>query len=260
VVGLRGRRRTAAALVPSLRSLAVGLALVVAAAAAYVAARETSAFALRTVVVEGGSPRLAGDVRRALSPLVGRSLVEIAAGDVLARVEALPEVRAVSYDRAFPHTLVVVVHEEHAAAVLRAGRDAWLVSARGRVLRRTERGRRSGLARVWVPAGTSIVPGERVDDGAARRAVAAAAVARREFGRRVLTAEFARGQLTFRLSGGRELRLGDDADVALKLAVAAAILAKVPEPQAGGPTYVDVSFPERSVTGGTLKSKVEIEG
>src|SRR6476620_6760804 len=77
---------------PSARSLAVGIGLFAAAVGLYVAARETSMFALRDVKVAGGSPDLQQQVRDALGPELGRSLVAIGAGDVEARLAQVPGV------------------------------------------------------------------------------------------------------------------------------------------------------------------------
>jgi cell division protein FtsQ len=249
------------ALLPSLRTLAAAVALVGASAGAYVLARETPAFALHQVTVEGAPPRLARQVRRALAPMAGRSLVGLNGGEVLSRVESLPEVRSAAYDRAFPHVLVVSVRRERPAAVLRAGSRSWLVSERGRVLRALALGGARRFPRVWLPASAAVLPGDTLSEPAALRAVRAADVARRErFRAHVLTARAGEEGLVFVLAGGRELRLGDSRHLPLKLAVAGRILATLPAPSRGGPTYVDVSFPQRSVAGGTLKSKVEVEG
>jgi hypothetical protein len=62
--------------------------------------------------------------------------------------------------------------------------------------------------------------------------------------------------LVFDLETGIELRLGTELDVALKLAVAASILPSLPAPVEGGPDYLDVSVPERPVTG----SNPQVEG
>ena len=251
----------ARAFLPSLGALVAAAALAVGGAAAYVVARETPVFALRDVTVRGAPPGLARKVRRALSPAIGRSLVGLDGGGVLARVEALPEVRSAGYDRAFPHTLVVTVEPEKATAVLRSGPRAWLVSERGRVMRLLERGTSPGLPRVWLPAALSLRPGEQLSDPAAMRAVRATAIARRErFPHAVLTARVEDGELSFLLTGGRELRLGGDRNLPFKLAVADEILARLTLPAHGGPTYLDVSFPRKSVAGETLKSKVEGEG
>ena len=64
------------------------------------------------------------------------------------------------------------------------------------------------------------------------------------------------GSLVFRLRSGLELRLGDEEDLALKLAVAGRIL-----PLVRGATYLDVSLPARPVAGSqTLNQQVEVEG
>jgi cell division protein FtsQ len=251
----------ARALVPSLGALAVAAALAVAGAAAYTVARETSVFAVRDVAVRGAPPPLAGAVHRALLPVVGRSLVGLDAGDVLGRIEALPEVRSARYDRAFPHTLVVTVTPESPSAVLRAGPRAWLVADGGRVLRPLERRGYRRLPRIWLPASVSLEPGERVSDPAAMRAVYATAVARREgFRHAIRVARVQDGDLSFLLAGGRELRLGGGRNLPFKLAVADEILGELTAPVRGGETYLDVSFPRKAVAGRTLKAKVEGEG
>jgi hypothetical protein len=51
------------------------------------------------------------------------------------------------------------------------------------------------------------------------------------------------------LAGGLEVRLGEPRDVPLKLAVTAAILPALAPRAEGGPDYLDVSVPERSVSG-----------
>ena len=54
------------ALLPSARSVAVGLGLIALAAGTYALARSTSAFAVEEVRVEGTTPAVAGQVRAAL--------------------------------------------------------------------------------------------------------------------------------------------------------------------------------------------------
>lgn len=64
----------------------VGLALIVAAACAYVGARETSVFAIRAIEVRGAPAGVAAQVRAALAPYRGRSLVALDAADLERRV------------------------------------------------------------------------------------------------------------------------------------------------------------------------------
>src|SRR5438132_3851038 len=75
-----------ARLAPTTRSILAGLVILLSGAGAYVAARQTSLFALRTIEVRGASPALEGRVRDALAPLLGKSLVALDSGAAAARV------------------------------------------------------------------------------------------------------------------------------------------------------------------------------
>jgi cell division septal protein FtsQ len=226
------------------RALAVVVAIPVVGAGAYLAARETSMFAIRTVDVAGGTPALQEQVRAAAAPFLGRSLVGLDRAALERRLDGLPWVVSSRFDRAFPHTLRVSVVPERPVAVLRRGTQSWLVSARGRALARIRNGARPGLPRVWVPtavqvsAGAFLAPAE---GGAAARALALASV----LPVRVATAALTHGELTLRLRSGLELRVGEPVDVRLKLAVARRALVVLPP----GSTYLDVSLPQRPVAG-----------
>jgi cell division protein FtsQ len=255
-----GSGRRIAALVPAARTLLAAAALVVAGVGAYAAARTTSLFDVRAVEVRGASPATAREVRAKLGPLVGRSLLGLDGAGVVRRVESIPEVAAARYDRAFPHTLVVTVRQERPAAVLRRGHQAWLVAESGRVLRGVLRGRSATFPRVWIPQRVAVAAGRSVPEALAARAVAAVAQVGSGFPGRVRDVRIGQDELTFRLASGLELRLGDDRELALKLAVARRIIPKLASPSDGGAAYLDVSVVERPVAGATLNSKVELEG
>jgi cell division protein FtsQ len=234
-------------LLPSARALLVGFGLVALAALLYVVARETPMFAVRRIEVEGAPPRVAAHVRRALAPLRGKSLLGLGRDDVESRLAALPDVAAMSYDRAFPSTLRVVVRPERPVAVVRQGSSSWLVSAAARVIRTVPRGAAPGLPRVWVGRATSIGVGDVLSDRDALRAVRALALVRSL----PVHARFVRAndqELTLILRSGLELRLGNDGALPLKLAIARRILSAL-----GGASppyrYLDVSVPERPVAG-----------
>ena len=255
-----GLARSLARLLPSGRSLLVCFALVGLAAGAYAIARSTSLFAIEQVEVRGAYPEAAARVRSTLKPIAGTSLLTLAPDDVEERVAALAEVASVSYDRSFPHTLVVTVQLEEPAVVVRRGEESWLVSLRGRVVRPVERGAHPGLPRVWVAPATRLTAGGYVGDPAAERAIRAVAALRAEpLPTAVRSVRGERGELAFRLVSGVELRLGTEADLPLKLAVAARILRELPPRWQGGPTTLDVSVPERPVAVTTLNSEVELE-
>jgi cell division protein FtsQ len=239
----RSQRREVAWL-PSGRSLVAGFVVLAVAAGTFLAARETAMFALRTVEVRGARPEVAARVRTTLEPLLGTSLVtfdEVKADRLLV---GLPDVAAATYDRDFPHTLRVFVRVEDGVAVLRQGADAWLASRRARVLARLTQGSFPTLPRVWLAASASVEVGQTLD-GAPARAVRTLAVVRRlVFPAAVQKARADDEELTLVLRSGVEIRLGDTADLPLKLAIARRIV-----PLAQGARYVDVSVPERSVAG-----------
>jgi cell division protein FtsQ len=229
--------------VPSRRSALVGIGLLAVATGAYFAARQSSAFAVTNVEIAGAPPKVRAQVRQTLSPLAGTSLLALDGGALVRHVEALPTVVSAGYDRAFPHTLRVTVVPEVPVALLRRGHEAWILSARGRVvapIRHPERVR--GLPRIWVPAKTQVAVGAIVPDEAGGAAARALAVAAR-FPAHITAASWRRGELVFHLRSGLDLRLGAPSDIWLKLAIARQALPRLPS----GATYLDVSVPERPV-------------
>jgi len=250
-----GERLDLARLVPSGRSLGIALLILVGATIAWLGARETGVFAVRTVDVAGAPPSVAQQVRRALAPTKGTSLLKVDLAASLRTVEALPTVASARFDRAYPHTLRVVVVPERPVAVVRQGADSYLVAESGRVMAAAERHDRPALARIWVDRTVTLRVGAPTE-GDLRTAVAAVApLAGSRFPGRVSSVTATADTLTLRLRSGLEIRLGDTVDVPLKLAVAARV---IPLLDAGTP-YLDVAVPERPVAG-TLNSQVEVYG
>jgi cell division protein FtsQ len=193
-------------------------------------------------------------VRRVLVEARGTSLLKLDLDAVRQEVEALPTVASASFDRAYPHTLRVVVVPERPVAVVRQGADSYLVAGSGRVIGTVDRRDRPKLARIWVDRSVALRVGETTD-GDLRTAVAAVApLAGSRFPGRVSSVTTTAEELTLRLRSGLEIRLGDALDVPLKLAVAAQVI-----PLLGTETvYLDVAVPERPVSG-SLDSQVEVE-
>jgi cell division septal protein FtsQ len=257
--GLKGF--SAAAALPTGRSLLFGFALVAVATGLYAGARRPSVFAVDDIQVKGAPPALADRIEHQLASVQGSSLVTLDGDGVLAQIESLPMVHSASYDRAFPHTLVVRVVPERAAAVLRRGAEAWLVSTRGRVVGQVARRSHLRLPRMWAKKSVPVEVGGTLGDVDLRAAVLA--LPQEEADKlpiRIRTARSRAGELTFVLANGLELRLGNGSDIALKLAAAREILPRLASPAGGGPRYLDVSVPERPVAGTTLESQVEVEG
>jgi cell division protein FtsQ len=233
---------------PSPRSLVLGFALLALAVGAYVAARETSLFAVRELEVTGGTPELQAEVRAALRPELGRSLVAIGSSEIARRLAAVPGVLAVRSDRRFPHTLRVVVTPERPVLLLRRGKEGWVVSARGRVLRTVEDPRPITLPRLWVTKDTNVKVGEMLapeSGGTAARVLAP--LAGSDFPAPVQSVRAKGAGLTLVLASAPDVRLGGSGDLRLKLAVARRLLLL----EAADPavTYVDVSVPDRPVVG-----------
>jgi len=213
-------------------------------ALAYVGGRETSVFAVRTVVVTGAPAPLAAKVRRALLPLDGTSLVALRRRDVERLATALPRVESVTYDRAFPHTLRVFVRPERPLAVLRSGPSSWLISRTGRVVARLPRRALPSLPRIWEPQSVSVTLGSPLAVGGGAEVAALAPVSAAGLRGRIATVKVDGTQITYVLRGGIELRVGHAANLLLKLAIARRILDTTAV--AG---YLDVSVPERPVAG-----------
>jgi cell division protein FtsQ len=240
--------RTLRRFAPSWRSLAVGVAIAALALGAYAAARETSLFALRRLHISGGTPSVKAEVRAALAPELGRSLLLVKAEEIDRLVAPIPDVRSVTVDRTFPHTLRIVVRPEHAVLLLRRGRDgAWAVSSSGRVMRKVAHPERSTLPRAWVPAATSVTVGETLPSTLGGLAAAALGPARDALGGRIRFVRSRGKELTFVLRSGLEIRLGEIHDLRLKLAIARRIVTILGPDVMGG--YLDVSVPERPVVG-----------
>ena len=235
-------------LLPSGRSLLLGFAIVAGAAGLYALARATPMFAVQQIDVEGASPAVAAHVRTALAPIEGTSLLALHGSAVEQRLALLTNVASVSYDRDFPHTLRVLVRPEEPAAIARRGANAWLVSTSAKVIATVPPGKRRALPAVWLTRSGDPEIGAAITDRYGLRAVRALALARRaHFDRRINVVRARDHELTFLLSSGLELRLGDLRAVRLKLAVASRILPKLRA--SGGYAYLDVSVPGRPVAG-----------
>lgn len=239
---------------PSLRSVLGALAILVAGIGLYVGARETSVFAIDRIEVEGVPPGTAARVRDVLAPLSGSSLVAFDRTDGDRRLAALPIIASASYDRGFPHTLRVFVEQERPIALLRRGRDTWVVADSARVLRKVRTLPLPRLPRIWLPASADPLVGAVLADPsvAAVRALVPITAARLPVAVRSIRA--AEGQISIVLYSGTEVLLGDASRLRFKLAVISRIL-----PLAGDTPYLDVSVPERAVAGNAQLVNPQVE-
>jgi len=231
---------------PSGRSVLAGLAVATLAVLAYVGARETSVFAVRTLDVRGGNAQTRAQVRAALADEVGRNLLKVDRAVIAQDLAGVPSVLDFTYDRAFPSTLRVTVHRERPVLVLRQGKDgAWLVAATGRVLKVLPHPMLSHLPRLWVRHDVPVTVGDTLppNEAASVHALAVADDAALPGGVRSISQRG--GSFALELGAGLELRLGQPNDVRLKLAIAKRILRATGSAVDAG--YLDVSVPERPV-------------
>jgi cell division protein FtsQ len=242
-------------LVPSGRSLLTGVLVLLAGLGLYAAARTTSLFAVQSIAVAGAPPDVAADVRKALAPALGESLLGIDLDELARRAETLPMVAGVAFDRAFPHTLEIVVVPEVPVAVLRQGSSSWLAAAGGRVVAELEPGARPALPRLWLKRDVDVRVAERLRGLPLRALATVTPLVERPLGSRVGSVTSTDDELTLVLRSGLELRLGDAADLPVKLEVARRVMPLL----AGDEHYLDVSVPDRPVAGTTLDSQVEVE-
>ena len=233
-------------LAPSLRSILGGLAILMLAVGGYVAARETSVFAVETVDVRGGTPQLRREVEAALDGEVGRSLLRVNGAAIDERLAALSGVRSFSYDRAFPHTLRIVVRAEHPVLVVRQGDRAYLVAASGRVLRPLRNPHLSHLPRLYVKKDVALEVGGTAPAVVIGAAAALAVIRDAALPTGVHFVRVGAGELTLLLGSKFEVRLGDASDLRLKLAIARRIL-RATGAATTPAAYLDVAVPERPV-------------
>jgi cell division protein FtsQ len=219
------------------------------AAVAYVVARETSLFALRTLDVQGASGPVAEQARNALAPLLGGSLVRVDTEDVARQLEALPTIVSASVERDFPSTLRIDVREEQPVAVVRHADGAWMVSARGRVMQPVALGSAAKLPRIWLSDDAAAPrPGVYLLPDEGGLVVEALARVPDDFPVRIAAARGSIDDLVLVVGGTRaELRLGERVDLRLKLAVAATVLRSLPASERQELLYLDVSLPTRPV-------------
>lgn len=232
--------------VPSGRSVLAGVVIAVIAVLAYVGARETSVFAVRTLDVRGGNAQTRAQVRAALAGELGRNLLTVDRAALEEKLAGVPTVLDFTYDRAFPNTLRVTVRRERPVLVLRQGKDgAYLVSATGRVLKVLPHPMLSHLPRLWVRRDVPVSVGATLppNEAASVHALAVADGAGLPGGVRSISQTG--GSFALELGAGLELRLGQPNDVRLKLAIAKRILHATGAAVDAG--YLDVSVPERPV-------------
>jgi len=116
----RGRPRAAgragrialARYLPKPRILLAGIGAIALVGGLYAVALETSVFAVRKLEIVGGTAQEQSELRAALAPELGRSLLRIGAGEIDSQVAKLSDLVGVRFDREFPSTLKLRITAE----------------------------------------------------------------------------------------------------------------------------------------------------
>ena len=238
----RGRRRLTLILVPLVVAALVG---------AFLWLRSSDVFTVQRVTVPATTRVSEAELRKATKPALGVSLMRVSVGAIEAALREVPYVRAAHVYRSFPHTLEVrlLEYQPQARVQVRDG-SRWLVADDGRVLQK-DRGDGDSLPLFVTEGAAEPVLGK---DLAAPELVAALPMAASIGGSATWTTTHpvdrivvtSGGEVTIRLSGGAEVRMGKPTDLKQKLIVASEILDRYIR-EGKSPAYVDVRVLNRVV-------------
>jgi cell division protein FtsQ len=205
--------------------------------------RNLSWFAIHDVTISGATTN-EGAIKSAVEQVAGdMTTLHLEDGELRDAVAHFPTVASVKADTSFPHGLHVTITERLPVAWIHADGHETAVSADGYLLLGASFDRHS-LPRIDGAAAR----GARLDtDAAAQAAILGATPA--PLRERVTSSSWddSNGGVVVDLDGGPEIRFGDGSLAREKWEAAVAVLSG---PQRGSPTYLDVSVPDRPVSGG----------
>jgi len=205
--------------------------------------RDLSWFAIHDVTVKGATTN-EREIRSAVEQVAGdMTTLHIKDGQLRDAVAHFPTVASVGASTSFPHGLEVTVTERLPVAFIRASGQETAVSADGYLLAGTDFDAKA-LPRIEGAA----AHGVRLDDDAAAQAMilgATPAPLRNHI--TASTWDDQRGGVVVDLKNGPEVRFGDGSRAQDKWQAAVAVLSS---DDRGSPSYLDVSVPDRPVSGG----------
>jgi cell division protein FtsQ len=205
--------------------------------------RDSSLVAVENVEVKGATVN-SEEISAALEPVAMEMTTLNVDDDELVRaVLAFPTVASIAADASIPHKLTITVTERLPVAVFRSGGEATAVSIDGYLLPGVDV-QGEGLPQI---EGAEVSAGRLEGEGAAQAAIVGAAPSELRDRIEAVSWDSSRGGVVVELDGAPEARFGDGADGDLKWEALAAVLL---DPEAGGSSYIDVSVPERAVSGG----------
>jgi cell division protein FtsQ len=205
--------------------------------------RNLSWFAIDDVSIKGATTN-ERQIKAAVEGVAGdMTTLHIKDGELRDAVAHFPTVASVKASTSFPHGLQVTITERLPVAFVRIRGQQTAVSADGYLLAGASFDQKA-LPRIQG----AVAHGARLDEDAAAQAAILGATPQ-PLRNRVTTTSWDddRGGVVLDLKNGPEVRFGDGARAADKWAAAVAVLSS---DQRGSPSYLDVSVPDRPVSGG----------
>ncbi len=240
----RGRPRpTARGAVLRRRLIAAAIVVVVLYAGYMLWFRNMSWFAIHDVTIKGATTNERA-IRSAVDGVAGdMTTLHIKDGELRDAVAHFPTVASVKATTSFPHGLEVTITERLPVAYVRAGGHSTAVSADGYLLTG------ASFDEKQLPRIEGAAPqGVRLDEDAAAQAAILGATPE-PLRNRVTASSWddSRGGVVLDLRNGPEVRFGDGSRAQDKWKAAVAVLSSG---ERGSPSYLDVSVPDRPVSGG----------
>jgi cell division protein FtsQ len=205
--------------------------------------RDLSWFAINDVTVKGATTN-EREIRSAVEEVAGdMTTLHIKDGELRDAVARFPTVASVGASTSFPHGLEVTVTERLPVAFIQVSGQQTAVSADGYLLAGADFDAKA-LPRIEGAA----AHGARLDDdAAAQAAILGATPAPLRNHITASTWDDERGGVVVDLKNGPEVRFGDGTRAQDKWRAAVAVLSS---DDRGSPSYLDVSVPDRPVSGG----------
>jgi cell division protein FtsQ len=224
------------------RAVALGAVALALLAGYYLWLRDSSLVAVEEVEVKGLTANQEEITAALQQAAAGMTTLHVDDDALREAVSGFPTVASIKAESSLMHSLTITVTERLPVGVVKDRGDPVPVSAEGYLLRGVD------AAGARLPAIDAGIEGPSVDaEGVAQAAILGGAPA--ELRERIDGAAFDpdRGGVVVELEGAPEIRFGDGSDAERKWNAAAAVLGG---PAVGSPGYLDVSIPERAVTGG----------
>ncbi len=225
------------------RAIAAAVLLIALYAGYMLSFRNLSWFAIHDVTISGATTN-EGAIKSAVEQAAGdMTTLHIKDGELRDAVAHFPTVASVKADTSFPHTLHVTITQRLPVAWVHADGHQTAVSADGYLLLGASFDRHI-LPRIDGAA----AHGARLDQDAASQAAILGATPE-PLRDRVGSSSWddAHGGVVVDLDGGPEIRFGDGTRAGDKWAAAVTVLSST---ERGSPSYLDVSVPDRPVSGG----------